>query len=480
MTATQHPMNRRFNPAALPAPEPEPAVTATDTDPRAAGAQRLTVGTRVHCILYGGMDGIIYQIRGEQRPETIAQIGRGVGVMGGNAQFDIVFTGERAHVSCVPESIVLGSCQWSVEDGVATAEEIQSALAAANTKKLAEEAEQREQNQARADKRKALPNQYPWLTTLDTRSAKSSHALGAANLKAELTRTFPGVKFSVKSESYSGGDAIRVQWEFGPTTKAVGAISAKYQQGSFDGMTDCYDYNHDNVWPDVFGGAKYVTESRRFPETFYERVGRALCVLQKVEYAGQYTKLFGDADRRDLFQYMNELLDRTAFPPGATFQGVEHWEWENVPEYYWCRIILNVPSPATRKANATGDTLVTLVETKHTKLGSTLFVVQLGQRIERPVYEQLNQLARAHGGYYSSYRRDGAIPGFIFKSREPAEKFMTASRTILGTPVSEDTSAPDDIAPEAQPQISAPSVPAVVSSVALPPPTDWRKHFFRQ
>jgi len=38
---------------------------------------------------------------------------------------------------------------------------------------------------------------------------KSSHALGAANLKTELTREFPGMKLSVKSESFSGGDASR-------------------------------------------------------------------------------------------------------------------------------------------------------------------------------------------------------------------------------------------------------------------------------
>ena len=40
--------------------------------------------------------------------------------MGGNADFRIVFTGERAHLSTVPESIVIGSCQWSIEDGIAT------------------------------------------------------------------------------------------------------------------------------------------------------------------------------------------------------------------------------------------------------------------------------------------------------------------------------------------------------------------------
>lgn len=59
-------------------------------------------------------------------------------------------------------------------------------------------------------------------------------------------------------------------------------------------------------------------------------------------------------------------------------------------------------------------------------------MVQLGTRVERSLYEQLNQSARKLEGYYSSYRRDGAIPGFIFKTREPAEKFLEVVNIALG------------------------------------------------
>lgn len=41
-------------------------------------------------------------------------------------------------------------------------------------------------------------------------------ALTARQLKKELTRVFPGVKFSVKSEYFSGGNAVNVSWEDGP------------------------------------------------------------------------------------------------------------------------------------------------------------------------------------------------------------------------------------------------------------------------
>jgi len=183
--------------------------------------------------------------------------------MGGNADFRIVFTGEYAHLSTVPESIVLGSCQWSIAEGIANANEIKAALTAAEARKKADDAKQVAVCKDRAEKRAALPKLYPWLTPME-RGAKSSHALGAANLKTELTREFPGVKFSVKSESYAGGDAIRVRWDFGPTIDEVAKFTDKYREGDFDGMTDSYDYNHDNVWPDVFGGSKYVTESRHF------------------------------------------------------------------------------------------------------------------------------------------------------------------------------------------------------------------------
>ena len=35
----------------------------------------LQIGARVHCTLYGGKDGTIYAIHGEQRPETVRTIG---------------------------------------------------------------------------------------------------------------------------------------------------------------------------------------------------------------------------------------------------------------------------------------------------------------------------------------------------------------------------------------------------------------------
>ncbi|WP_052095265.1 PLxRFG domain-containing protein [Comamonas thiooxydans] len=65
-----------------------------------------------------------------------------------------------------------------------------------------------------------------------------------------------------------------------------------------------------------------------------------------------------------------------------------------------------------------------IISTKHTKHGHDLFVVQLAERVERDAYDTLNSSAKRLGGSYSSYRGNGAVPGFQFRTREAAEAFQ--------------------------------------------------------
>lgn len=65
-----------------------------------------------------------------------------------------------------------------------------------------------------------------------------------------------------------------------------------------------------------------------------------------------------------------------------------------------------------------------IIETKHTKTGEDLFVVKAADRVERETYNQWNATAKRLGGWYSSYRGAGAVPGFQFKTRENAEAFL--------------------------------------------------------
>lgn len=60
----------------------------------------------------------------------------------------------------------------------------------------------------------------------------------AVLIRKALKREFPGVKFSVRSNSYAGGASIDVRWTDGPRTKDVDTVVGVFAGGRFDGMYD--------------------------------------------------------------------------------------------------------------------------------------------------------------------------------------------------------------------------------------------------
>jgi predicted RNA methylase len=65
---------------------------------------------------------------------------------------------------------------------------------------------------------------------------------------------------------------------------------------------------------------------------------------------------------------------------------------------------------------------LSMIESFHTKKKIPLWVVQISQRVDREVYNELNRKAKQLGGYYSNFNR--AAAGFQFEQKEQAEKFM--------------------------------------------------------
>lgn len=62
-------------------------------------------------------------------------------------------------------------------------------------------------------------------------------------------------------------------------------------------------------------------------------------------------------------------------------------------------------------------------QTKHTKTGADLFVVKMKGRVDKDKFRELSAKAKQFGGYYSSYSKGDAIPGFQFKTVEAADQF---------------------------------------------------------
>lgn len=214
--------------------------------------------------IYGGANldtaGYIKRIDGLQSPGSVRDLG-GV-VTGGIAWVTIrCYQGKEVKV---PEAILRG-VQWYIGD-VLSKEEIEAVDTEYAASKAYKEAMEIEVERKREEREKTLPQQYPYLETIasyEKRTGKSycQLAVGTQNIKTELKRAFPGVKFSVKRKTFSGGDDINVSWDDGPTTAQVNEIIRKYAIGSFDGMTDCYNYSH-SVFTDLFGGSKYVMANR--------------------------------------------------------------------------------------------------------------------------------------------------------------------------------------------------------------------------
>ncbi len=115
------------------------------------------------------------------------------------------------------------------------------------------------QQAARDSAAQAMQAAFPKLVAV---SDKNNPLIAASkNMRIQLAEAFPGIKFSVKSSRYSGGDSINVSWIDGPCAKQVDEIIKLYSAGSFDGMEDIYNYSRD-AWTDAFGDAKYVFSQR--------------------------------------------------------------------------------------------------------------------------------------------------------------------------------------------------------------------------
>lgn len=284
----------------------------------------LIVGQRLHCILYGGRDGIIYEIRGDQTPATIGSLS-GCVRFGGSAHFQIVFDdGTRSHM--VPESIVRG-VQWHIYEAVATPDEIKEALTYADAEHIRRGAEEQIQCEQRQNRRAQAIAAHPHLEHV-AKDGYASAKLAAKNIRTELKRAFPGHKFSVRSSTYTGGDSVDIHWDLGPTEKEVEAITGKYQEGSFNGMEDIYETDHEKVWPDVFGGAKYVHESRS-ENPGHATVAAALCAHYQlpVPADGAYWNVrINQGEREDIGCLARQIILQQSYPPGAILTGIERTE----------------------------------------------------------------------------------------------------------------------------------------------------------
>ncbi|EMB8480684.1 hypothetical protein VAH18_003507 [Providencia rettgeri] len=237
----------------------------------------LSVGQVVYTNLYNHGLGVITQIHGEQKPETVTNLCNVI-VSGGNAEFDIVFyNGDKSNR--LPESVLRGGIQWEVKNEIVDNETIESLIKQSEefeqTEKAEEEKKQTEFNQGVEFQKNN--NQYSHLTQITANSDNKVKIVGK-NIRAELKKHFPKTKFSVRKQYYS---SYYVSWTDGPTVDEVDSIVKKYKTSRFDCYTD-YSYNESSPFNMVYGGADYVFTNRHYSDEII-----ALAIKSLIDKYGQ-------------------------------------------------------------------------------------------------------------------------------------------------------------------------------------------------
>lgn len=302
----------------------------------------------------------------------------------------------------------------------AEAERISERKAADQDRAIEARAKHAEVDRITAD----LKARYPW-----AKQTGSDHARASANIKRELAEAFPGIKFSVRSDSFSGGDSVDIGWLDGPTSKEVEAITSKYRRGSFDGMTDCYDYDHSAYTAAVdqwLGSARYVHCQRGSSDEVTHATARLLCEAHRIPYVQpEHTwelrhvrNLYGSGDGEDLLTHVRRLVQFVSFPAVFEVIGLQRDEESGHHEPY--TLALKVPDPPAQAA-AAGLTCE-VQQHHHTKRDCDFWLVVLTTRVDRDEFERLRDRCKEMHGWYS--RQWGKTPGgFAFELQATANAF---------------------------------------------------------
>lgn len=132
-----------------------------------------------------------------------------------------------------------------------------------------------EQEKRSADNRETYYKQHPKMNgKVQTEAAKT-----ALYIKTILKREYPNVKFSVKSSNFANGNSVDISWLDGVPTKEIDTFARQFEYGTFDGMTDCYNYDNKADHPQ----AKYVHCQRRISPEKQAIIRKQLAELMSIE-----------------------------------------------------------------------------------------------------------------------------------------------------------------------------------------------------
>lgn len=129
------------------------------------------------------------------------------------------------------------------------------------------------QRKAEARKQPRLPYHE---STREGVTYRSYTTAGTAQLIREaLKAAFPGVKFSVTSDTFANGSSVRIEYTDGPSSRQVEAVYSAFESGHFNSQKDMYEYHREPTVINAAGelacvsyGAKYISSSRNYSAAY--------------------------------------------------------------------------------------------------------------------------------------------------------------------------------------------------------------------
>jgi len=107
----------------------------------------------------------------------------------------------------------------------------------------------------------------------------SESAKASQKIKNILKKEYPSIKFSVRSDNYANGSSVDVSWVDGVPEADLDSFLNQFQYGSFDGMTDCYNYTNTKD----MAQAKYVFGKREISKEKQEIIYQQLADLMGIK-----------------------------------------------------------------------------------------------------------------------------------------------------------------------------------------------------
>lgn len=160
------------------------------------------------------------------------------------------------------------------------------------------------------------------MSTHTTQKRYLTCAETAQLVRKALRTEFPGVKFSVRSDTYAGGASIRVRWTDGPTSSDVDRIAGAFAGADFDGMVDLKVYAEHWLHPD---GSVSIAHRPGTTGSFMEIIGDPIGpTAELVDFGADYVF----CNREISPEWQEEILEEFERVIGRPIAREELWRQE--------------------------------------------------------------------------------------------------------------------------------------------------------